>query len=545
LTRPWVFPGGRPGTWPARKRAKGVFGHKLNEVWEDNVSPKVVSFLSEEGVDWSSVEVARFVSYEDIYELKGPVVIWIGVRPIHAEEQGDQIHRSTERILMLLKDLDIHDVTVEYRLPTYFSSDEGIDLTVRKLRTPLTHALGLFISASDMSAVEGTMALYMEMGEEMLGLTCRHVLFERDSNTNQEYSIDPSTSSHKNVQLLSTTAFTRLIKDIQSRIDSSRLSRRLDLETIQELEDEQLGRRPRRNAIDSSNLIVEGSNCYFPKPKSPATIQDELVFYRKRVTEYENEIEVLTSFLEQVQKNYGTPEQRIIGRTIYSPKLEPNVDESGFIEDWALFKLNKDQFETQFRGNVIDLDAKLPMGDFLEKMFSYSQNQPHPEMKFEYPPHRLLPVGDIMSKELLLRHTMLDEHDEPCLLVIKSGSASEVTIGRATGSFALVRDEETGKVSKQWAIYNYDQYRGFHSSFSECGDSGSVVVDGKGRIGGMIVGGSGCCEESETDFDVFVTYVTPMYWIMDRIKAKFPDIKLFPVIPEDPIAWIRRRGEVL
>ncbi|KAF9536724.1 hypothetical protein CPC08DRAFT_652010 [Agrocybe pediades] len=119
-SRPWVPPG-------PTKCAGGVFGHKLNQLWEsesDNVGPKIMSFLSEEGVDWSSVELIRFLSYyeddnEEEKPIKGPPVIWIGVNPDHAEDQADQIHRSAERIQGLLKDLDIEDVNVEYRASAY------------------------------------------------------------------------------------------------------------------------------------------------------------------------------------------------------------------------------------------------------------------------------------------------------------------------------------------------------------------------------------------------------------------------------------------
>ncbi|KAF4619733.1 hypothetical protein D9613_004713 [Agrocybe pediades] len=573
--RPWVMPG---PFWeiPTPKRANGVFGHKLNELWEDKVSPKVQSFLNDERVDWSSVELVRFISYQEepYEEIKGPVVIWIGVRPVRAEEQGDQIHRATQHILELLKLLDIDDVTVEYRASTYrllngtpllpseddiryitYLRDESIELTMIKLRTPLTHALGLSISSTDTPEVEGTMAVYMKMGDEMLGLTCRHTLFKSDSHdasTNQDSSSSEpdssNTSPHKNVQVLSTPALTRLVKDVESRIDTSRRMLRRELGKMEELVADRW--KPRCDSEnDSEPKPDDGSGSQRPSHTiaKDSKDDDKLERCRKEVAKRENDINVLNKFLEKVKNEYGTPEQRTIGRMLYSPKLEPNVDDSGFFEDWALFKLNKDQFKTQFRGNVIDLDAKISLGEFLKKMYSLKSNQPDPEVEFQYPLDRLLVLNDIMSKELLLTHNMRDEHDEPCLLVIKSRSASGVTVGRATGSFALVRDEETGKVSKQWAIYNYYEKRD-RSYFAECGDSGSVVVDRNGRIGGMIVGGSGCwsstlmaLKKGEADeFDVHVTYATPMWWIMDRVKAKYPDVELVPGVSfDDALLWRR------
>lgn len=118
-----------------------------------------------------------------------------------------------------------------------------------------------------------------------------------------------------------------------------------------------------------------------------------------------------------------------------------------------------------------------------------------------------------------LEPDMLDHDNEPCLFVIKNGATTGVTIGRATGIFSFVRDEDTGEVSKEWAIVNYDNTS---SVFSAPGDSGSIIADGFGRIGGIITGGAG---KTET-FDV--TYATPMWWLWPRIKKHFPEANLYP-----------------
>jgi hypothetical protein len=114
---------------------------------------------------------------------------------------------------------------------------------------------------------------------------------------------------------------------------------------------------------------------------------------------------------------------------------------------------------------------------------------------------------------------MLDEAQEPCLIVIKSGSKTGVTIGRATGVYSYVRTL-TNEVSKEWAIIKYDKNS---PDFSDTGDSGSLVVDGCGRIGGMITGGSG-----PEDGPIDITYATPMWWLWPRIKRRFPNANLYP-----------------
>ena len=118
---------------------------------------------------------------------------------------------------------------------------------------------------------------------------------------------------------------------------------------------------------------------------------------------------------------------------------------------------------------------------------------------------------------------MWDSDGEPCLLVLKNGSATGTTIGRANGVFSIVRDYYSNdmsvhQTSMEWAIINYS---GKPDVFSEPGDSGSIVADIRGRIGGMITGSSGVGECSE------ITYATPFWWLLERIRANgFPNAHL-------------------
>ncbi len=72
-------------------------------------------------------------------------------------------------------------------------------------------------------------------------------------------------------------------------------------------------------------------------------------------------------------------------------------------------------------------------------------------------------------------------------------------------------------------IYNY---RGDDrlSAFLKPGDSGSVIVDGLGKIGGVLNGGTESLE---------VTYATPMWWLWPRVKQQFPNAYLCPATKMD------------
>ena len=148
-------------------------------------------------------------------------------------------------------------------------------------------------------------------------------------------------------------------------------------------------------------------------------------------------------------------------------------------------------------------------------------NAPTP---FEYPFNRLLELRDLVSEEQMRKPDMHDRGGERCLMTIKSGNATGVTIGRANGVFSYVRqyfNNGTHQTSKEWAILSYDKKSG---AFSAPGDSGALIADALGRFGGLLTGGSGTTE------DLDITYVTPVAWLLQPIKARFPHAHLHPVM---------------
>jgi hypothetical protein len=65
------------------------------------------------------------------------------------------------------------------------------------------------------------MGLYFAEGgssDRVLGLTCHHVLFKTDENTNEPYVFSGTGAPRKNVQLLGLRRFERLLEDIKLRI---------------------------------------------------------------------------------------------------------------------------------------------------------------------------------------------------------------------------------------------------------------------------------------------------------------------------------------
>ncbi|KAG8729944.1 hypothetical protein FRC10_003284 [Ceratobasidium sp. 414] len=497
---PWVKPTGLE-SYRKLKQARGVFGHKLNLIW-DAVGPLVRDLLNARKVAWTSIDVARFITDGDgDEEIRGPVVIWVGVRPDSL--QGEDAFNAGNDILHLLASFDVDDVEVEYRESIYQRSAGSALLrsvsslnTTADVRAPLTPALGLPIATSDRPDTQGTAALYFAEGgnsKKVLGLTCRHVLLETDKANNVGYVFGAGGAPRKYVQLLGTRAFDKLLGSIKMRIGRHGVMVGIYEGQVKKLE-----------------ARVGGND-----EEDAAEAKKELRKTRGLLDDANEAIEDLEKFYEKVKREWGRPEQRTIGYIRSSPAIAFNVVPGGFTEDWGAFELDGSKFKDAFKGNFIDLGTEIPPDRFTLNMYPRDDGQAN----FKYPHDRLLPLCDIITEERMREPDMLDHNNEACLLVIKNGNATDVTIGRATGIFSFVRDDKTGHESQEWAIYNYNNKSGV---FSARGDSGSIIVDGLGRIGGLLTGGAGKTETSD------VTYATPMWWLWPRIKQKFPNAHLCP-----------------
>jgi hypothetical protein len=72
---------------------------------------------------------------------------------------------------------------------------------------------------------------------------------------------------------------------------------------------------------------------------------------------------------------------------------------------------------------------------------------------------------------------------------------------------------------KPGKVLPYDTKSG---AFSAAGDSGAVIVNGLGRNGGLLTGGTNYNLTASSD----ITYATPITFIIGSIKRKFPNARL-------------------
>ncbi|KAH8997162.1 hypothetical protein EDB86DRAFT_3153777, partial [Lactarius hatsudake] len=505
----WSPPSG-PEARLQLKELREVFHHPITKVWNHDLGWRV-HFTTIDVVRFKMVKVDEAPEdEEDAGEeatkkpVIGPVTIWIGVFP--ESTSATAAHDAAQDVLALLKDCQITDVDVDFR-ESFYTREAGPQLLepvddldpLVDVVSPITSALGLRISTKARPDIQGTMALYLAEGggsDNLLGLSCRHVLIG-SNEANVDYVLHPSRPP-KDVLLLGKRAFTNLVDSIKLRIGRHGIAAKRWRKRIEGFEEREKG----THAVD-----VE---------KAKASRMETQGLLDKA----EKAMEALGALLDQVNKDWKKLNNRVLGRILRSPAISLGVGEQRFTEDWGVFQIDRAKLGDGFQGNKMDLGTKLTPDEFMVKYFPHGDAN----WEFEYPEDRLLPLMGTITDDLMRTPDMwdLDGNLKPCLLVVKSGNASDTTIGRANGVFSIVRDYfqdmSINQTSMEWAIMNYDSKS---EVFSESGDSCSVIADIRGRIGGMLTGGSGKTKFSD------MTYATPFWWLLERIKAKgFPDAHL-------------------
>ena len=508
----WEKPKG-PEAYRQLKQLGVVVNHKLNTIWEDKVAPKVHACLDKMAIRWTSTDVVRLGI---VGESPAPIILWIGVAPEPLLDAEDA-NAAAFGCLDVLKGFNITDVQVELResFVTRFACPKLLPPALSAnptaaVRHPLTHALGLSISAQAMPFKAGSGGFFMSESsnsDKLLLITARHVLLPQAKKT--DIKLEPNDETHiaarrevlsatekeknikferknnsqprYNVLLLGDEAYERCLVSIQAKIGDHMIMIRHWKGVIETVGDEDEDADAERQAAQGKLQVAE------------------------------NAIEALSVFCKTVEKDWAAYTGRVLGHVVFSPplRLGAGTADEQYTEDYAIIEIDNHKIDrSRFMDNVFDLGTMIPVTEFMEKMYPNAKNT----TSFKYPPNRLLRLQGTISEKEMRQPTSLDKSNDPCLIVIKDGSTTGVTIGRASGIFSYVREYFDGhyETSKEWAIQAYDQKSG---AFSNKGDSGAVIVNGLGHIGGLLTGGSGLTVSSD------ITYATPILFLLKSIRA--------------------------
>ncbi len=209
---------------------------------------------------------------------------------------------------------------------------------------------------------------------------------------------------------------------------------------------------------------------------------------------------------------------RRIGHVLFSPPAEPKVIGDGdvWVPDYCLVRV--DQF------GRLDKPANLVYIDSLTGLDKGRLNKDAPQPGyFERPPDGLLELRGILGEGEIANPAVTNMRTgEPMLRVGKRGQATGLTWGVSTEVQSVVRMGQDGnkRESRQWTVLPL--HGRAMGDFSGDGDSGALVWDLQGRIGGIIDAGSGCQDTGKHD----VTYVSLMSWILADLRQYYYSVEL-------------------
>ncbi|TDL24745.1 hypothetical protein BD410DRAFT_813675 [Rickenella mellea] len=481
------------GSWAysQRKDLRVVGNHALKEVH---------ALLDSKEVKWTSTDVVRI---GDVEESSTPVVLWIGVIPASlSNEEGRVVALKCHG---LFEDYGITDVDVEIResvvtrstgpkflrptSPAFSCSSDG---TFKPdVREPLTASLGLPISAESTPLVEGTGGFFIAEGgdsKRLFFVTARHVY------DNNKFACEAEGQPRHSVVLFGDAAFNNFLTLIKDTIGD--------------------------NAF---NVHFQRRRIKTAEERSEPTAEKVRKHAEALAHEAKQALVDLNAFYQEVSMHWATVESRTLGHVIFSPPISVGGGIEQYTVDFAIIEIDASKIDkSNFEGNVIDLCTKIGVGKFSRMM------RPNYEDRdaFKYPWDNLLRLSGTIPDEEMRRPTMLDKKGVPRLMVLKRGNTTRLTVGRANDILSYARnyddDNNNPVTSKEWAILPFDQESG---AFSEKGDSGSVIADGRGRMGGLLTGGAGSMRGLD------ITYATPIDFLMKRIQTNgFPNAHLNPVL---------------
>ncbi|GJE87229.1 hypothetical protein PsYK624_033120 [Phanerochaete sordida] len=508
---PWSPPRG-PEAQRRKKELRPVFAHPIVDLWRASLGMAVADIMDAQTVYFTTIDVVRFRMLdvdqadsddEDADEppapADGPVTIWVGVLP--ESTSPSTAHTAAQAVLALLARHAIADVDVAFRESLY-TRLAGAPRRPTSAPDPLaasalTPAAGASIAAR--RGAHGTLALSLDAGDvahTLLGLTSRHALFS-DKDGNFDY-VGSAPARPRDVVLLGPRAYTELVDAIRVKIGRHAIAARHRRAQIAELlaEEHAGDARAARHRVKTEALLAAA----------------------------EDAMAALAARLHALQRRKD-PAARVLGRVLRAPRVALGAGEERFVEDWAVFCVERGKLGDGFRGNVLDIGTTL-----------CADGLPAPSL-----PAGALPT-DLSTSHLPLRGILTDAELQRPQHVVTHGAARGASLGTATGAFSLVReyfacDVRVHRTAFAWAVLGAGSDSAFSpgsglglrvgegasagGEFARPGDSGAAVVDLQGRVGGVLVGGAG------RGGAVDVAYATPFWWVLERVRAGgFPNASI-------------------
>ncbi|KAI0778749.1 hypothetical protein BD413DRAFT_490094 [Trametes elegans] len=433
--------------------------HSLNGVWDDVVGPAMEAYLADQQVQCSIMHPVRLGVVDQTPDTF-PAFVMIGVDHDPSILVGHEI----EDVYVIVYESKYQFLAGLYK-PAVISNPIAI------VREPFSTTLGISICNAATPNFEGTGGFFFidtaKPGKLFL-LTARHVLFHPTRNQRR------STASAKAMAVPSAAIGAK-------EIVLEQLARRLE----------------RANDLDEQEANDE---------------RDEVEALTKAASKA---IEAFKKLLTDIGRDWTDEENRVIGHVTLSPPISFNHVDGGFTEDWAVVELLPSTIsKLNFVGNAIDLGSVA-----VDELTAWMHPQLANPSAFKYPGDRLLHLCGTVSDDEMYKPDpkTKDQDNDPAIMVLKNGNTTKFTVGRLNTIRAFTRtyfEGNPGAMSKEIAVLPRSSKSG---PFSAKGDSGSGVIDGKGRVCGLLTGGDGATDVSDC------TFLTSINFLVKRpVPISFP-----------------------
>ncbi|KAG8941346.1 hypothetical protein FRC04_004592 [Tulasnella sp. 424] len=468
-TNPFPMPKSRLGhAHLPSKSLRGVHDTPLNKVW-DTVGFQIRDLVKGQNVRYSSIDPARFLTYgEDDVKTLSPIVIWIGVYASFFSL--DIAKKVSEDILALLVKNGVNGAVVEWReaAPSKLAGPPLMRVVGNSDAT--AHVRRIFTPALNMP-----LATREKEDDDAQGSLTLYFHEGKDKHGNASDKVLGVSNCH--VLRKNTTV------DYVFRGSGGPKQEIVDLKEKKDQDEED---------------------------------EKELSQHEEDLRKQQEAIARLNTFYNEVKNHWSDIGSRNIGHVCYAKAI--SVDVGGgtcYTEDWAAFEVDEAKVKPQFGGTFVDLGTAITPEVVTAKFYPQSGGM----TSFKYPTGRKLKIRGTIDRELLAKPDMYDSDGQPCIIVGKDGTKTGITFGRYAGLESFLCDE-LGVESRELGIYNWDKNSGV---FSDKGDSGALIWDGLGRMLGQLH--SGQFKGGSTTSHV--TYATPGWWLLERIKAEFPSAIFF------------------
>ena len=317
------------------KTAYGVFGTRLNEVWDTTVAPQILKSLKAHRLKYSALKTARFLTVDEEKgeETLGPIVVWIAVPPNTTSAAA--VRDATPDILHILNDAQVTGVVVEWyegtaeKLagpPLMSVADETSPIF--GLSHPFNAGLGIPIArASD--DVQGTVALlFREVktsdgnpSNTILALTNKHVA---TLDTTTHYDLDAA--NPRSILVCGERRFDRAFSEVEDALNTGlRDAARLAGE-LKELEAKAGGQTTTR-AMQRKQAALNEKN---------------------------EDNETLQELFDQVDETWRDVNNRKFAQVHWAPEISVRVGDRPYTRDIATLAVDEEKLEN-FTANIVDL----------------------------------------------------------------------------------------------------------------------------------------------------------------------------------------------